>query len=240
MKLAIIGYGRMGHEIEAIAIQRGHQVVLTIDKDNMHELDGEKIKTVDVAIEFTFPESAVQNYMKCFNAGIAVVSGTTGWLEHKPKVIETCKNKNAGFFYASNYSLGVNLFFELNKHLAHLMAPFTDYSVRVNEIHHTRKLDAPSGTAITIGEGIIGEIPSKEKWVNAKEVKSNELSITSERIGDVPGTHEVFYESDVDAILIRHEAFNRKGLALGAVVAAEFMKGKKGIYGMADLLKLNI
>ncbi len=237
MKLAIIGYGRMGHEIEAIALQRGHEVILTIDKNNLHELEGAKMKEVDVAIEFTFPESAVSNYMKCFNAGVPVVSGTTGWLEQLPKVIAACEKANTGFFYASNFSLGVNLFFELNKRLARMMQPFSDYQVRMNEIHHTKKLDAPSGTAITLAEGIIKEIPRYSKWVNSPLAEKNELSLTSERIGDVPGTHEVFYRSEVDEITIRHEAFSRKGFALGAVVAAEFMQGKKGFFGMADLLK---
>jgi 4-hydroxy-tetrahydrodipicolinate reductase len=239
MRLAIIGYGRMGHEIEAIAVQRGHEVILTIDKDNIYELDGEKIKMADVAIEFTFPESAVQNYLKCFKAGVPVVSGTTGWLEQLPNVIEACEKADTGFLYASNFSLGVNLFFELNKQLAKMMAPFNNYSVRVNEIHHTKKLDAPSGTAITLAEGIMKEITSKDNWVNHLTNQPDELAITSERIGDMPGTHEVLYTSEVDEIMIRHEAFNRKGLALGAVVAAEFMKGKKGFYGMADVLKLN-
>jgi 4-hydroxy-tetrahydrodipicolinate reductase len=239
MNLAIIGYGRMGHEIEAIALQRGHEVILTIDKNNLQELEGVKMKEVEAAIEFTFPESAVSNYMKCFNAGVPVVSGTTGWLEQLPKVITACEKANTGFFYASNFSLGVNLFFELNKQLAKMMQPFNDYNVRMNEIHHTKKLDAPSGTAISLAEGIIKEIPRYSKWVNSSIVEANELSLTSERIGEVPGTHEVFYRSEVDEITIRHEAFSRKGFALGAVVAAEFMQGKKGFYGMADLLKLN-
>lgn len=239
MNIAIIGYGRMGHEIEAIALQRGHNVILTIDKNNMHELDGQKLSEADVAIEFTFPESAIQNYLKCFAAGVPVVSGTTGWLEQLPKVITACEKGNTGFFYASNFSLGVNLFFELNKRLAQMMAPFADYAVRMNEIHHTKKLDTPSGTAITLAEGIISNNPRFDRWVNAITENPNELSVTSERIGDVPGTHEIFYRSEVDEITIRHEAFSRKGFALGAVVAAEFMNGKKGFYSMADLLQLN-
>ncbi|MCQ2374891.1 MAG: 4-hydroxy-tetrahydrodipicolinate reductase [Salinivirgaceae bacterium] len=242
MKLAIIGYGRMGHEIEAAAIQRGHEVVITIDKDNMNDFESEKFKSADVAIEFTFPESAVSDYLKCFKAGIPVVSGTTGWLDKRPMVEDECKKNNCGFLYASNFSLGVNLFFELNRKLAKMMGQFSDYSVRMNEIHHTKKLDAPSGTAITLGEDIIKAIPSKDKWVNTAECKPNELSITSERIGDVPGTHEIFYKSEADEITIRHEAFNRKGFALGAVIAAEFMVGKKGIYSMSDVFNsiLNI
>jgi len=235
MKLAIIGYGRMGHEIEAIAVKRGHEVVLTIDKDNIQDLESEKFKTADVAIEFTFPESAVADYLKCFKAGVPVVTGTTGWLDSKPMVEEECKKHNCGFLYASNFSLGVNLFFELNKRLAEMMAKFSDYSVRMNEIHHIHKLDAPSGTAITLGEDIIKANPRLKKWVNTAECASDELPITSERIGEVPGTHEVFYRSEADEITIRHEAFNRKGFALGAVIAAEFMAGKKGIYCMKDV-----
>lgn len=237
MKLAIIGYGRMGHEIEAIAVKRGHNVVLTIDKDNIDDLESDKMKNVDVAIEFTFPESAVSNYLKCFKAGVPVVSGTTGWLAQRPMVEEECQKHDTGFLYASNFSLGVNLFFELNRKLAKMMSQFTDYSVRINEIHHTKKLDAPSGTAITLGEDIINAIPTKTKWVNNETTNENELAITSERIGEVPGTHEIFYRSEADEIMIRHEAFNRKGFALGAVIAAEFMAGKKGIYSMTDVFK---
>lgn len=235
MKLAIIGYGRMGHEIEAIAVNRGHEVILTIDKDNMDDLDSEKLKTADVAIEFTFPESAVNDYLKCFKAGVPVVSGTTGWLDKRPMVEEECKKNNCGFLYASNFSLGVNLFFELNRKLAEMMSKFSDYSVRMNEIHHIHKLDAPSGTAITLGEDIIKANPRLDKWVKTTDCATNELPITSERIGEVPGTHEIFYKSEADEITIRHEAFNRKGFALGAVIAAEFMAGKKGIFSMKDV-----
>ena len=235
MKLAIIGYGRMGHEIEAIAVKRGHNVVLTIDKDNLQDLESEKFKTADVAIEFTVPESAVDDYMKCFKAGVPVVTGTTGWLDKRPMVEEECRKQNGGFLYASNFSLGVNLFFELNRKLAEMMAGFPDYSVRMNEIHHIHKLDAPSGTAITLGEDIVNINPRLDKWVKNADCQPNELPITSERIGEVPGTHEVFYRSEADEITIRHEAFNRKGFALGAVIAAEYMAGKKGIYSMKDV-----
>lgn len=238
MKLAIIGYGRMGHEIEAVAIQRGHEVVITIDKDNMHDLESEKFKSADVAIEFTFPESAVSNYMKCFEAGVNVVSGTTGWLDKFDEVVAECNKKNVGFFYTSNYSLGVNLFFELNRKLAQLMVPFSNYNVRMNEIHHIHKLDAPSGTGISLANDIISILPNKDSWVNKSEAAPNEIALTSERIGEVPGTHEVFYESEVDKITIIHEAYSRKGLALGAVIAAEYMVGKKGFHNMSNLLNL--
>ncbi len=239
MNIALIGYGQMGKEIEKIALNRGHQIGLIIDKDNHADLNAEKLQGIDVAIEFSRPESAFANYMKCFEAKVPVVSGTTGWLDKIEEVISTCEKNGTGFFYASNFSLGVNLFFELNKKLANLMQPFNHYSVRMNEIHHTRKLDAPSGTAITLAEGILGEISRFDNWKNEVKVQANELSITSERIGDVPGTHEVFYESEIDNITIRHEAYSRQGFATGAVLAAEFLAGKKGFFGMSDLLSIS-
>lgn len=237
MRIALIGYGQMGKEIEKIAINRGNTVDLIIDVNNKSDLNEENLKNIDVVIEFSRPESAVENYLTCFKYGKPVVSGTTGWLHRKKEVIENCTANGAGFFYTSNFSLGVNLFFELNKQLAKLMHPFNDYTVSMNEIHHTRKLDAPSGTAITLAEGIMETYKDLTTWKNDKLVNTNELAITSERIGDVPGTHEVFYDSEIDKITIIHEAKNRRGFALGAVLAAEFMKGKKGIYNMSDLLK---
>jgi len=239
MNIALVGYGQMGKEIEKIAIDRGHQIALIVDKDNPDDLNREKLANIDVAIEFSRPEIAVENYKKCFVNGVPVVSGTTGWLDKLPEVIQTCEENETAFFYASNYSLGVNLFFELNRKLASLMQPFDHYKVRMNEIHHTRKLDAPSGTAITLAEGIMSEMPRFQSWKNEAAVSENELSITSERIGEVPGTHEVFYESDIDDITIKHEAHNRKGFAIGAVLAAEFLAAKKGFYGMNDLLNIN-
>lgn len=239
MKIALVGYGQMGKEIEKIAIERGHEIALTIDIGNQDDLNSEKLAGVDVAIEFTRPETAVANYKKCFTAGVPVVSGTTGWLDKLPEVIADCEKNDTGFFYASNFSLGVNLFFELNKKLAKLMQPFTsEYKVRMNEIHHTRKLDAPSGTAITLAEGIINEMSQINSWKCDEPAAENELPITAERIGDVPGTHEIFYESKVDDITIRHEAHNRQGFATGAVLAAEFLAGKKGFFGMNDLLNI--
>jgi 4-hydroxy-tetrahydrodipicolinate reductase len=227
----------MGKEIEKIAISRGHKIVLTIDKNNIEDFNSNNLSNVDVAIEFTRPESSVNNYKKCFENNIPVVSGTTGWLDKLPEVIKYCENNNSAFFYASNFSLGVNIFFELNKKLAQMMSPFDDYSVKINEIHHTRKLDAPSGTAITLAEGIISNINKFDSWRNSEKTNSNELPVISFREGDVPGTHEIIYDSDIDTISIKHEAKNRKGFALGAVLAAEFLKGKRGIFGMSDLLK---
>ena len=237
MNIALIGYGQMGKEIEKIAISRGHKIVLTIDKNNIEDFNSNNLSNVDVAIEFTRPESSVNNYKKCFENNIPVVSGTTGWLDKLPEVIKYCENNNSAFFYASNFSLGVNIFFELNKKLAQMMSPFDDYSVKINEIHHTRKLDAPSGTAITLAEGIISNINKFDSWRNSEKTNSNELPVISFREGDVPGTHEIIYDSDIDTISIKHEAKNRKGFALGAVLVAEFLKGKRGIFGMSDLLK---
>lgn len=238
MKIALIGYGKMGKEIEKIAIERGHEVSLVIDKNNLNDLEKEDVfSAIDVVIEFTNPAVAVQNYKKCFDLQKAVVSGTTGWTEKMVEVQEYCKKQNATFFYASNFSLGVNLFFQMNKYLARLMSNFDQYSPSINEIHHTEKLDAPSGTAITLAEGIIENNEHFTNWKNSKEILSNELSINSERIGKVFGTHQVLYKSENDTISLIHEAHNRKGFALGAVLAAEFVQGKKGIFGMNDLLK---
>jgi len=228
----------MGKEIEKIALDRGHEVVLKIDITNPEDLTIANLQKADVAIEFTTPASATANYKLCFNAGIPVVSGTTGWLEHLPEVQQLCKNLNGTFLYASNFSLGVNIFFALNKKLAELMANRSEYTIEMKEIHHTQKLDAPSGTAITLAEGIIENIPEKKCWVNHTTNHPDELGIISEREGQVPGTHLVNYDSEVDYIEITHCAKNRKGLAFGAVLAAEYSFGKKGILSMNDLLNL--
>lgn len=238
MKIALIGYGKMGKEIEIIALDRGHEIVLKIDITNPEDLTIANLKKADVAIEFTTPASAPANYKLCFDAGIPVVSGTTGWLEKLTEVHEQCQTLNGTFFYASNYSLGVNIFFLLNKKLAGLMAEQKEYAVEMIEIHHTQKLDAPSGTAITLAEGIIENIPEKKSWVNHSTTDANELGIISEREGQVPGTHIIKYDSEVDYIEITHCAKNRKGLAFGAVLAAEYSFGKKGILTMNDLLNL--
>jgi 4-hydroxy-tetrahydrodipicolinate reductase len=238
MKIALIGYGKMGKEIEKIALDRGHEIVLKIDITNPEDLNIENLKKADVAIEFTIPASATANYKLCFEAGIPVVSGTTGWLEKQAEVHQLCKDMNGTFFYSSNYSLGVNIFFALNKKLAELMANHPEYSVEMKEIHHTQKLDAPSGTAITLAEGIIENMPSKKSWVNHTTGLVDEIGIISEREGQVPGTHIINYDSEVDYIEITHCAKNRKGLAFGAVLAAEYSFGKKGILTMNDLLNI--
>ncbi len=238
MKIALIGYGKMGKEIEKIALNRGHEIVLKIDITNPDELNLTNLKKADVAIEFTTPASATANYKLCFEAGIPVVSGTTGWLEKQAEVYQLCKDLNGTFFYTSNFSLGVNIFFALNKRLAELMANHPEYSVEMTEIHHTQKLDAPSGTAITLAEGIIENIPSKKSWVNRTTGLADEIGIISEREGQVPGTHIINYDSEVDYIEITHCAKNRKGLAFGAVLAAEYSFDKKGILSMNDLLNL--
>ena len=238
MKIALIGYGKMGKEIEKISLDRGHEIVLKIDVSNPEDLTIENLQKADVAIEFTIPDSAVDNYTLCFEAGVPVVSGTTGWLDKQDEIHQLCTDKNGTFFYASNFSLGMNLFFELNKKLAGLMAQRDEYQIEIKEIHHTQKLDAPSGTAITLAEGIMESYSEKRSWVNHATEKQEELGIISERVGQVPGTHTIHYESDVDYIEITHCAKNRKGLAFGAVLAAEFSQGKKGILKMSHLLNL--
>ncbi len=238
MKIALIGYGKMGREIEKIALERGHEITLIVDKDNPEDLNSEKLKNVDVAIEFTMPAIAFGNFQKCFAADTPVVSGTTGWLDKMTDVEKAC-NGGQRFFYASNFSLGVNIFFELNKKLANLMSPFGEYEVEMEEIHHTQKLDSPSGTAITLAEGIIDQLDRKSKWQEAENVSDDTIKIVAKRIENVPGTHIVSYNSDIDELKISHRAKNRKGFALGAVLAAEFLyKQDSGIYSMHDLLGL--
>ena len=237
MKIAILGYGKMGKEIEKIALSRGNEVVLKIGEDNLSDLTKENLSRADVAIEFSTPHTAFDNIQLCFEAGVPVVVGTTGWLDKINDCIQQTES-GKGLFYASNFSVGVNVFFEINKKLASLMAPYNDYKVEMEEVHHTQKLDSPSGTAITLAEGIIDHLPKVTNWVNEETVSENELGIVSKRIEKVPGTHIITYENDIDEIYIKHTAHNRKGFALGAVLAAEFMKDKSGFYGMADLLGL--
>lgn len=237
MRIALIGYGKMGKEIEQIARSRGHEIGLIIDQDNQKDLNIDCLKNIDVAIEFTNPDSAYANYGICFDANVPVVSGTTGWLDKMDLVKEKC-NTGSGFFYASNFSLGVNLFFELNKKLATLMGSFKEYNADMEEIHHIHKLDSPSGTAITLAEGIIENHPKKDKWIEATSTKEDEISIFAKRHGSVPGTHSITWHSEVDEITIQHLAYSRKGFALGAVLAAEFMPKKIGFFGMNDLLNL--
>lgn len=238
MKIALIGYGKMGKEIEKIAVSRGHEISLIIDIDNPGDLTKENLEKCDVAIEFTIPDSAVRNYLSCFDAGIPVVSGTTGWLERKDEIYGACKKADGTFFYGSNFSVGVNLFFELNKKLADLMAPRNEYDVEMTEVHHTQKLDAPSGTAISLAEDILDVLPRKEKWVNDQKPANGEMNIISERVGKVPGIHTIKYESEIDFIEITHSAKSREGFAFGAVLAAEYCMDNKGILTMKDLLKL--
>lgn len=238
MKIALIGYGKMGHEIEAIALQRGHEIVSIVDINNADTaFNTPEFKSADVAIEFSTPHSAIENYRKCFAANVAVVAGTTGWLEHLPEVKKVCEENGKTFFYASNYSIGMNIFFAVNKYLAKMMNDFPGYDIRMEETHHIHKLDAPSGTAITLAEGIFENIDRKDRWVLETEEKPTDLAIHCIREGEIPGIHEIVYESEADVISIKHDSKSRKALALGAVMAAEFTKGKKGFLGMNDMLK---
>jgi 4-hydroxy-tetrahydrodipicolinate reductase len=236
MNIALIGYGRMGHEIEAIAQGRGHNIGLIIDMDNLEDLCAEKLADIDVVIEFSTPDAAFGNISRCLEQGVPVVSGTTGWLKDYERAVEICKRKNTSFIHSSNFSIGVNILFRLNEELAKQMAGYTDYTVSIEEIHHTKKLDAPSGTAISLAQGIIGKHPGYENWCFEENKSENSIPIKSVREGIVPGTHTVSWDSEIDTISIRHEARNRKGLALGAVVAAEFIHSRKGIFTMNDVM----
>ncbi|HVG41388.1 MAG TPA: 4-hydroxy-tetrahydrodipicolinate reductase [Chitinophagaceae bacterium] len=238
MRIALIGYGKMGHMIEAIALERSHQVVLKINIENIDDFNKENMVSVDVAIEFTTPHTAFENVKKCIDFGVPVISGSTGWNDRLLQVKEYCKQRNGTFLHASNFSIGVNIFFEINTALARLMKEQISYDVSLKEIHHTQKLDAPSGTAVTLAEHIIAQIKSKEKWVNTNTTVPEELSIISERVDPAPGTHHIKYSSKVDDIEIIHTAHSRKGFALGAVLAAEYILGKKGVFTMKDILNL--
>ena len=237
MKIALIGYGKMVKTIEQIALNRGHQIVSIVDINNPEEFQSANFKSADVAIEFTTPATAFDNYMKSFAAGVPVVSGTTGWLDRIGEIKEKCEKEGKTFFYASNFSIGVNIFFALNKYLAKIMNNFPSYNISMTETHHIHKLDAPSGTAITLAEGIIENVDRKDRWTLETAEQPTDLPIHAIREGEVPGIHEVTYESDVDYISIKHDAKSRAGFALGAVVAAEFTAGKKGFLGMDDMLK---
>ncbi|OXA92492.1 4-hydroxy-tetrahydrodipicolinate reductase [Flavobacterium hercynium] len=232
MKIALLGYGKMGKVIERIALERGHEIVLK--KDEFNTYDG--LATADVAIDFSVPTAAVSNISSCFNNNVPVVSGTTGWLEHFDEMIALCNEKQGGFISSSNFSLGVNIFFEVNEYLAKIMSQLDSYKVSMEEIHHTQKLDAPSGTAISLAKGVI-ENSNYTNWT-LDQASDKEIHIEAKRIGDVPGTHTVAYDSVVDSIEIKHTAHNREGFALGAVIAAEWLAGKKGIYSMKDVLNL--
>ncbi|MDB5195829.1 MAG: dapB [Flaviaesturariibacter sp.] len=238
MRIALIGYGKMGHMIEDVAQQRGHQIVMRIGIENKEDLTAANLATADVAIEFTAPDSAFANVTFCLDAGVPVVSGSTGWNDRLSSAKAYAAEKNGTFLHASNFSIGVNIFFEINKLLAKLMQSQPDYEVAVKEVHHTEKKDAPSGTAVTIAEQILANLSRKKNWVNEETTNAQELAIISERIDPAPGTHYVKYTSDIDDIEIIHTAHNRKGFALGAVLAAEFIHDKKGIFTLQDVLGL--
>lgn len=237
MKIALIGYGKMGKTIERIAIERGHEIVSVIDVDNIDDFDSEAFKSADVAIEFTAPAVALSNYRRAFASGVAVVSGTTGWTEELPALKKEIEAGGNTLFWSSNFSIGVNIFKAVNKQLASIMNQFPNYNVEMTEVHHTQKLDAPSGTAITLAEGILENMERKTNWHLETESKPTDIAIKAIREGQVPGIHTIRYDSDVDFIEIRHELKNRESLALGAVVAAEFTAGKKGFLGMENLFK---
>lgn len=238
MRIALIGYGKMGKAIEEIALQRGHEIVLKINDENLQDFNEANLQKAEVAIEFTGPHSAFENVKQVLNWGIPLVCGSTGWLDRWKEIEALRAEKQGSFIYASNFSVGVNIFFEINKRLAELMAPHDDYDVQLEEIHHTQKRDAPSGTAITLAEQVLEKIKRKNAWVNQNSDNPKDLEIVSARIDPAPGTHKVRYSSAIDDIEIIHTAHNRTGFALGAVLAAEFLPGKKGLFTMKDVLGL--
>jgi 4-hydroxy-tetrahydrodipicolinate reductase len=238
MQIALIGYGKMGKAIEEVALQRGHQIVLKIDQPNLHEFTKENMAKADAAIEFTSPLTAYNNIKNCLEFGVPVVCGSTGWTEKLEEMKKICVDKNGAFIYSSNYSVGVNVFFEINKKLATLMEPHKEYEVILEETHHTQKKDAPSGTAITLAEQILEQVKRKKQWVNEISDNPKDLEIISQRIDPAPGTHSIKYSSAIDDIEIIHTAHNRKGFATGAVLAAEFLKDRKGFFEMKDVLGL--
>ena len=234
MKIALFGYGKMGKVIEKIAKKRGHKIIFKIDENSTNY----DLKKVDIAIDFSTPKAAFSNIIMAIENCIPIISGTTGWLEHYNKAVKICNEKNGTFLYASNFSLGVNIFFEINRQLAKIMNKHPEYAIKMKEIHHIEKIDAPSGTAITLAESIIKET-DYEKWSLNKDFKENEISIEAERLSDNTGTHEVIYKSKTDEIKIKHAAENREGFALGAVIAAEWLIDKKGVFSMKDVLNIN-
>lgn len=250
MNIALLGYGKMGKIIEKIATDRKHNIVLKIDHDNQHELTAENLKQADAVIEFTTPASVLSNIQHCFDAGVPVVVGTTGWYEHLEQIKQNCIESGGTLLYASNFSVGVNIFFHINRKLAKLMNNYPYYDVQVEEIHHTQKLDSPSGTAITIAEGIIDNLDRKKDWMNVltaegndaddSSLKNEQVLIESFRIDSVPGTHTVIYDSEVDTIEFKHTAHNRNGFALGAVLAAEWVHNKKGFFSVQEMFNFDI
>ncbi|WDF56204.1 4-hydroxy-tetrahydrodipicolinate reductase [Mucilaginibacter sp. KACC 22063] len=249
MKIALSGYGKMGKIIEKIATDRKHEIVLIIDHNNLDEMTAENLQKADVVIDFSTPHSVLENIHKCLDANVPIVVGTTGWYDHMPELQEKCETNGNALLWASNFSVGVNIFFHVNKVLARIMNNYPYYEVQVEEIHHTQKLDAPSGTAITIAEGIIENLDTKSEWKNVltedsgtatEVIKSNEVLIESLRIENVPGTHTVTYDSEVDSIEFKHTAHNRNGFALGAVLAAEWLQGRTGFYSAQDMFQFNL
>ena len=236
MKIAIIGYGTMGKTIETLALEGGHEVLVKIGRNNLHDFRKETLQQVDVAIEFSNPDSAFSNLSSCIEWGIPVVSGTTGWLDQYDRLKDLCEQKKGAFLYASNFSIGVNIFFAINRQLADMMNVHQQYNVGMEEIHHTQKLDAPSGTAISLAQDILSKVDRKTSWINKPQEASTDLSIISKRIENVPGTHHIVYESAIDTIEIKHTAHSRKGFAAGALLAAEWIIGKQGSFSMKDLL----
>tara|TARA_B100000035_G_scaffold36551_1_gene27668 strand:- start:240 stop:947 length:708 start_codon:yes stop_codon:yes gene_type:complete len=234
MKIALFGYGKMGKVIDKIAKKRGHKIIYRIDENSINY----DLKKVDVAIDFSTPKAAFSNINMALENSIPIISGTTGWLDNYNKAVKLCNEKNGAFLYASNFSLGVNIFFEINRQLAKIMSNHPEYVIKMKEIHHTEKIDAPSGTAITLAESIIKET-DYQKWSLNKDFKENEISIEAQRLSDKTGTHEVIYKSDIDEIKIKHAAVNREGFGLGAVIAAEWLIGKKGVFSMKDVLNIN-
>jgi 4-hydroxy-tetrahydrodipicolinate reductase len=238
MRIALLGYGKMGKAIEEIAIGKGHEIVLKIDVDNTADFTKENMAKADVAIEFTNPHSAYDNIKKTIAMGVPLISGSTGWTDRLDEIKNYCLEHKGAFIYSSNYSIGVNIFFEINKRLAALMEPHPEYSIQMEEIHHITKKDAPSGTAISLAEQILEKIQRKKQWINEASNKNDDLPIISKRIDTAPGTHTIKYTSPIDDIEIIHTAHSRMGFASGAVLAAEFIKGKKGVFTMKDVLKL--
>jgi 4-hydroxy-tetrahydrodipicolinate reductase len=236
MNIAIVGYGRMGHEIEEIAVRRGHSINLVIDKDNVGDLNAHDLEGIDAAIEFTLPDTALGNILTCLELKIPVVSGTTGWLADYEKAAEACRRINTSFIHSTNFSLGVNILFRLNSELARIMAGYPAYAPSIEEVHHIKKLDAPSGTAISLARGIMDQNPDFNGWSSGKEREGKTIPITSIREGSIPGIHTVSWESDDDNISLKHDTKSRKGLALGAVIAAEYISVRKGIFTMSDVL----
>lgn len=239
MKIALIGHGKMGHIIEETARNRGHEIVKIIDEDNIHELASEEFRSADVAIEFTRPDSAVDNILKCFAAGVPVVSGTTGWTDSLPELKDMCAKGEGTLLWSSNFSVGMNIFMALNRYLTKIMARFPEYRPSMEEIHHIHKLDHPSGTAITLAEDLIALTPSLKSWKEPAEemiITDDTLPILARREGEVPGIHSITWDSEADSITITHSAHSRAGFALGAVLAAEWLPGHQGFFSMKDVL----